>query len=355
MKTNDTNRHNPENTVRALKQYILALSHYRVWLLLLLLMDLFSSLLLWLADVRAFWTLISVILLASLLFFSAACLILLRRTNRQIHAFLSYLDNPDICHEELLQKEAGALYTPALHALSQTLHDTNAASAGYQTALSNYEDYVESWAHEIKVPLSLLTLLIDNHREELPETVGFRLDYVRSQMQEHINQMLFYARSNGMRKDYLFEDTDVRSSIEDVLEDYLPLLEEKKFQIHIHVSGENVYTDRRGFCFLLSQFVSNAIKYSKDSPELSFHFQKTDQSDVLIIRDNGTGVPSCDLPFIFEKGFTGDSGKNRKKATGMGLFLAKEIARDLNISLNAYSEYGKGFEMQMEFPVFHCF
>lgn len=134
--------------------------------------------------------------------------------------------------------------------------------------------------------------------------------------------------------------------IDDVLE---------KFQIRIHVSGENVYTDRRGFCFLLSQFVSNAIKYSKDSPELSFYFQTTDQSNVLIIRDNGTGVPSCDLPFIFEKGFTGDSGKNRKKATGMGLFLAKEIAGDLNISLNAYSEYGKGFEMQMEFPVFHCF
>ncbi len=63
------------------------------------------------------------------------------------------------------------------------------------------------------------------------------------------------------------------------------------------------------------------------------------------------GVRSCDLPYIFEKGFTGDSGEGRKKATGMGLYLAKEIAKELRLSLEADSEWGKGFEMRIMFPV----
>ena len=69
------------------------------------------------------------------------------------------------------------------------------------------------------------------------------------------------------------------------------------------------------------------------------------------IKDNGIGVPESDLPYIFEKGFTGISGENRKKATGMGLYLAKEIAHDLNLSLEAQSEWKKGFELKIIFPI----
>lgn len=85
--------------------------------------------------------------------------------------------------------------------------------------------------------------------------------------------------------------------------------------------------------------------------ELHATLCREDGRTVLRIRDNGIGVRSCDLPYIFEKGFTGDTGTERKKATGMGLYLAKEIARELNILPGARSEWGKGFEMRLSFPV----
>ena len=72
---------------------------------------------------------------------------------------------------------------------------------------------------------------------------------------------------------------------------------------------------------------------------------------VLSIRDNGMGVRSCDLPYIFFLFFTGDSGEGRKKATGMGLYLAKEMAKELNLYLDANSEWGKGFEVRIVFPI----
>lgn len=129
------------------------------------------------------------------------------------------------------------------------------------------------------------------------------------------------------------------------------MLEEKQFQIQYCLSDNAVYSDRRGLRFLLGQIISNSIKYCSKEPELHFEFFQTDGYYVLSIKDNGTGVRSCDLPYIFEKGFTGDSGDGRTKATGMGLYLAKEIAKELNISLNVNSEWRKGFEMQLSFPV----
>ena len=71
---------------------------------------------------------------------------------------------------------------------------------------------------------------------------------------------------------------------------------------------------------------------------------------MLRIRNSGMGVRSCDLPHIFEKGFTGGTGDGRKNATGMGLYLAKGVAGEMNLKLEAASEWGKGFEIRVSFP-----
>lgn len=72
----------------------------------------------------------------------------------------------------------------------------------------------------------------------------------------------------------------------------------------------------------------------------------------MSVRDNGVGIKACDLPYVFEKGFTGDSGDRRKKATGMGLYLAKEMAHDLNVELDVSSdEAAGGCEIKVYFPV----
>ena len=57
------------------------------------------------------------------------------------------------------------------------------------------------------------------------------------------------------------------------------------------------------------------------------------------------------MPYVFEKGFTGDSGHEKNKATGMGLYLAREVAKDLGLTLTAASDWGAGFEIRVTFPV----
>lgn len=332
-------------------QSIKIILQYIPWLLLLLGIDAFAALLLWLSNAQAFYAMAAVILLATVLGFTLVCLVIVHREQKRKQAFLDFLSNPDEYHEELLLETVSLSQQESIRLLGKNLRDKQLAYMELQTQLADYEEYVESWAHEIKTPFSLLTLLLDNRKDELPPPVSFKLDYIRNRMQESVDHMLFYARVKSTRKDYLFEHISICTCIQDLLEDYAPLLEEKQFRIQFSISGDTVYSDRRGLYFLLGQIISNSIKYCSENPELCFSSFQENGCYVLSIKDNGIGIRSCDLPYIFEKGFTGDSGDGRKKATGMGLYLAKEIAKEINVALNVNSEWRQGFEMQISFPM----
>ena len=97
--------------------------------------------------------------------------------------------------------------------------------------------------------------------------------------------------------------------------------------------------------------MSNSVKYTSDAPVLTFSLTCSTAETVLTVRDNGPGVRACDLPYVFEKGFTGDSGHEKSKATGMGLYLAREIAKELGLTLSAASDWGAGFAVCISFPI----
>ena len=320
------------------------LRQYLPWLGLLLGVDALAALLLWLADARAFAAMAAVIVLATVFLFASVCAVLCARAKRREQAFTAFLSTPDTAHEQALCRLLSPAESQSARLLGETLRAQQQTIAQLQMQMDDYENYVELWAHEVKTPLALLTLVLDNRRDTLPEAVGFKLDYVR-------NQMLYYARLRSARRDYRFERLPLRSCIDEVLDDYRPLLEEKGFQVKILPTDETVFADRRGLCFLLGQVVSNSVKYALDAPVLIFSLESGNTATVLSIRDNGPGVRACDLPYVFEKGFTGDSGREKNKATGMGLHLAREVAKDLGLTLTAASDWGAGFEIRVSFPV----
>lgn len=235
----------------------------------------------------------------------------------------------------------------SLEEIANALYQKQAEIGKLNSLLADYEDYVEKWAHEIKLPLSLLSLLLDNQSDQLPEDTAFKLDYVKKQIQENVSQILFYYRVKSEKNDFLFEYLDLEECIQDLLENFDPLLKEKKFTIKVENIQGICYTDQRSFEFILSQILANSIKYSSDKPELNIYISKDKGRTSLIIRDNGCGVKACDFPHIFEKGFTGDSGETRKKSTGMGLYLVKQLADALKIEITVKSEWMQGFEISL--------
>lgn len=207
------------------------LRQYLPWLGLLLGVDALAALLLWLADAKAFAATAGVIVLATVFLFACVCTVLCARAKRREQAFTAFLATPDAAHEQALCRLLAPCEAQSAHLLGETLRAQQQTIAQLQTQMDDYEDYVELWAHEVKTPLALLTLVLDNRRDKLPEAVGFKLDYARNRMQAFIDQMLYYARLRGARRDYRFERLTLRSCIDEVLDDYRPLLEEKGFRV----------------------------------------------------------------------------------------------------------------------------
>ena len=330
-----------------MKQNLKYLATYLPWLLVLLAFDLFTAILLWLSDVRMFQALIFLYLIATVLLFFILSFLLIRKERKKVATYKAFIDNPKMDMELELLRLSSASEKESIEEIANALYQRQAEIGKLNSLLAEYEDYVEKWAHEIKLPLSLLSLLLDNQSDQLPKNTAFKLDYVKNQIQGNVSQILFYYRVKSEKNDFLFEDVDLQECIQDLLENFDPLLKEKNFTIQLENIQGNYYTDQRSFEFILSQILANSIKYSSDKPELKISMSKDKGRTNLIIRDNGCGVKACDLPHIFEKGFTGDSGDTRKKSTGMGLYLVKQLADALKIDITVKSEWMHGFEITL--------
>ena len=83
--------------------------------------------------------------------------------------------------------------------------------------------------------------------------------------------------------------------------------------------------------------VLNSVKYCGELPEFLITTQPFENGILLILADNGRGIPGEDLPRIFDKGFTGSNGRAGEGATGMGLYLCRRLCEKLGVGIRAQS------------------
>ena len=85
-------------------------------------------------------------------------------------------------------------------------------------------------------------------------------------------------------------------------------------------------------------------------PSIHIYAQQEKNSVALTIADNGIGIRAADLPRVFERGFTGETGRKFSKATGLGLYLSKRMCDKLGIGLSLASVEGEGTTIRLVFP-----
>ena len=215
-----------------------------------------------------------------------------------------------------------------------------------EDARRDYREYIESWVHEIKAPITGIALLCGNRRdtvsscEKIPEREE---DYLticleNRKIENYVDMVLYYARSDQVYKDYLIRETNLEDVVCQVLDKNHLLLIQNQVQVQVECK-DMVYTDEKWIAFILDQMVLNSVKYRKDNPLFRIYTVKSEHDVTLIFEDNGIGIRPAELPRIFEKGFTGSNGRTDQRSTGMGLYLCRKLCDRLGIRLHAESEY----------------
>ena len=255
---------------------------------------------------------------------------------------------------ELLLLVLPAVIRPLICELGKHLRTQQEYINEQKITVTDYEHYVENWVHEIKKPLSLMTLLLDNRKDEMSPLVHTRMLYVRDHTRQDIEQILYFSRLGATHKDYSFESLSILGTCREAVEDNLTLLEEAGFSIEYTENDYQVISDKKGLMFILGQIISNSVKYVGNNlaPRLIFSIADSMNSEQisLSIKDNGTSIPLSDLPFVFDKGFTGDTGSYLSRSTGMGLYLVQKMATDLFITVELKNNSYGGTTVTLTFP-----
>lgn len=202
-------------------------------------------------------------------------------------------------------------------------------------------EYVTLWSHQIKTPITALQLLANDTDEEIRIEILNRL----FEIEQYQDMMLQYLRLEGGGNDYVLADYSVKDMVNQAVKYFARIFISKGISVKIQVDeSRKVVTDEKWMVFVLKQLISNALKYTSKG-EICISFD----NDELLIKDSGIGIAEEDLPRIFDRGYTGYNGRKDKKATGLGLYLTKQILDRLNHKIEIDSQIGVGTRVFIKF------
>lgn len=203
-------------------------------------------------------------------------------------------------------------------------------------------DRLDLFAHEIKNALTSLQAAAEN-----APTVASTS--VKDEVQEanyYLDLLLNDERLTMASSDYEFSWVNLQNLVNSVIQQNSALFIRRQLVPELISLDHRVLTDPKWLRFCINQLLSNAIKYSQPGGKITVSWDKR----ALIISDQGVGISVADQQRIFENGFTGHNGHQTTQSTGMGLYLVKRVAAELNFTIRVRSQVGQGSSFYLIFP-----
>ncbi|MDE6547939.1 MAG: response regulator, partial [Muribaculaceae bacterium] len=191
--------------------------------------------------------------------------------------------------------------------------------------------YFMDISHELRSPVTLMlspveTLLKQNHS---PETTS-QLLTVRRNGQRVLNlvdQLLDLRKIEKGKMRLVFTDVDIRKFVEELVDMFRPMAEEKKQKLSFSCSESELWgkVDNNNLDKILVNLISNAIKYTPEGGEISVDLKKTTDSFgalkyTVTVTDTGTGLDNKVISHLFER-FYRNREYHHGNASGFGIGL----------------------------------
>lgn len=266
-------------------------------------------------------------------------------TIKQPPSLQIYLTEANKIEEKLIQNYINGLLVEHQQVMQQAIDSQQ-----------DQKEYIDSWVHEIKVPLAAVDLILHSIEDDIPEKKYYLLDNELGKIDEYVEQVLYYARLDSFSRDYLIQEYSLKEIVQSVVRTQGNYFIEKSLQFSMEGDDQTVLTDVKWVTFIFRQLIGNAIKYTPGGGEIKVLFEKNKEGIFLLVQDTGIGIPQKDQRRIFDKGFTGENGRTSEEhSTGLGLYLAKQLAMKLGHQLSVESVEGQGTTMKLFFPFLSYF
>ncbi|WP_075039338.1 ATP-binding protein [Anoxybacillus sp. MB8] len=218
-------------------------------------------------------------------------------------------------------------------------------------------EFLASISHELRTPLTYVKGYADVARRpniaEEERAKYLSIIYEEAEhMQKLVKDLFELAKMDQHSFQIKKEPISLCLFLKKIYEKMYPAFHTKNMSL-VYRCEENVtvHIDQQRFEQVMMNLLDNALKYSRQGSTVSIDVKTEKKNVILIISDEGIGIPEKDLPHIFERFYRVDKSRSRTGGgTGLGLAIAKEIVEAHGGSIHAISQFGKGTSIIITLP-----
>ena len=218
------------------------------------------------------------------------------------------------------------------------------------------KELIGNISHDLKTPITVIKGHVEGIMDGIastPEKLDRYLKTILSKVNDMntlIDELTYYTKIDTNRVPYQFEKISAVEFFDDCAEDIMPALETEnvEFRYHNSVSHDvQIIADPEQLKRVINNIVNNSVKYM-DKEEKKITLALTDSNDFIqaAIEDNGRGIATKDLPYIFDRFYRTDASRNSNRGgSGIGLSIVKKIIEDHEGKIWAQSREGEGTKL----------
>ncbi|MGT2750016.1 sensor histidine kinase [Streptococcus orisasini] len=251
---------------------------------------------------------------------------------QKIRTLQHFINVRELKNLDFLQAPSDLAYKAALEKLLERQAEDR---LNYKTREENLQQLIKMWSHQMKVPISAISLMAQTNQLKQGDVQSQLL-----RLENDLARLLNYIKFSQNQSDFRFEKCRVREILVDLVKKNQVFFLQK--DISLTIEGEwEINSDKKWLSFAFSQILDNAIKYSKKGGHITILIQENQ----VLIEDTGMGILKEDIPRLFEEGFTGYNGHEHQKATGLGLYMAKKVLDSLELAIKIDSQIDEGTQV----------
>jgi two-component system phosphate regulon sensor histidine kinase PhoR len=218
-------------------------------------------------------------------------------------------------------------------------------------------DFVANVSHEFKTPLTSIRgyteTLLSGAKDDPKIAVDFLSTIERNaqHLEALVSDLLILAKLEAEVPASL-EKFELKPVIEDQISSRGQALCEREIQVTVECPPIQIHADRSRLGTALSNLIDNAIHYNKQRGQIKILAEAQNGTVHLAVADTGNGIPSEELPRIFERFYRVDKARSRESGgTGLGLSIVKHAIESQGGTITVSSRLGVGSTFTIHLPV----
>ncbi|APC97003.1 sensor histidine kinase [Francisella frigiditurris] len=234
--------------------------------------------------------------------------------------------------------------------LSNLAHVLNILLANIETLLIDIKNVSDSVAHDLRTPLTRLK----NQLEDLDKTDPSENTYNALANCNHIldifNSILKINHLEHGRQKLDKQKFDIAKVIDDAIELYQPMMEDKKIALIKDIKSIEISIDKSLIFQSIINILDNSLKYSDKRTTILINSYKKNNFYILEIIDEGIGVKEENLENIFNRFFREENSRSTK-GNGLGLVLVKKVIELHGGKITAKNNNPVGLIIKIQLPI----